>query len=282
MLWWALLLLTGTRSALVVFPFVFLMLALTGGRSTKNWFKVLAVQFFGGVFVFLCLRVGIALFLGTSLWGHGSMSFARATSSGRLEIWLDAWHHFLIQPLFGNGPGAFACFTNELVASPHNLFILLLSEWGIIFTVLCLAIALLLFARLVKHLRSERGQNPLHFSLFATLVTTFSAAMMEGMITAPLQQMLIVLVFGWALHVFAPEHFIPVHGKHFVWYQIRYLGLILAFFAVTLWGVKSDLALQRQLLVSPDGVINLTYGPRFWADGHDHCSEWHERYQNRL
>src|SRR5690554_2837162 len=67
MLWWGLLLLSGTRSALIVLPFALLVLGLVGGRETLGWFKVLATQFVGGVLVFLLLRGGIAWFLNTSL-----------------------------------------------------------------------------------------------------------------------------------------------------------------------------------------------------------------------
>jgi len=282
MLSWGLLLLTGTRSALVVFPFALLLLGVVGGRNTLGWFKVLAVQFVGGLLVFLFLRGGIAVILGASLrGGEGGMSFARASSSGRLDLWADAWRHFLQHPWLGNGPGEFACFTTELVATPHNLFFQLLSEWGVFMTLLCLVLALLMFVALVQRLRGVGHNSPLHFSLFATLVTTVAASMMEGMIIAPLQQMLVVLVFGWALHAFAQEKFTPLTGKALCRFQVKYVVVLAAFLSLTVWGVKADLALQKKLLISPEGVVNLSYGPRFWADGHDHCPEWHERYQNR-
>jgi O-antigen ligase len=281
MLWWGLLLLTGTRSALIALPFALLILWLVGGRETLGWLRVLAAQFVGGVMVFLLLRGGVAWYLGTSIWGTGSMSFARASSSGRLELWAEAWHQFLQNPWLGNGPGTFACFTSGLAASPHNLFFLLLSEWGIVMTLLCFGLALLMFVALVRSLRSGHDNSPLEFSLFVTLLVTVTASMMEGMIIAPLQQMLIVLVFGWALHAFAGAKFAPLTGKALTRYQGGSAVVLVAFFAITLWGVKADLTLQSKLLISPDGVINLSYGPRFWADGHDHCSDWHQRYQSQ-
>lgn len=281
MLWWSLLLLTGTRSALIALPFALLVLRLVGGRNTLGWFKVLITHFAGGVLVFLLLRGAIAWYLGTSFWGGGSMSFVRASSSGRIELWAEAWHHFLQHPWLGNGPGTFACFTTELVASPHNLFLLLLSEWGVFMTMLCFALALLIFAALVRHLRSGQHNDPLKFSLFTILIVTVVASMMEGMIMSPLQQMLIVLVFGWAMSVFSGQRFVPLTGRALDLNRGVSVIFVAGFLAVTLWGVKSDLALQSELLISPDGSINLSYGPRFWADGHDHCNDWHERYQNR-
>jgi hypothetical protein len=105
--------------------------------------------------------------------------------------------------------------------------------------------------------------------------------MMEGMIIAPLQQMLIVLIFGWSLHIFAPERFLSLEGERLRCFQGKYLVTLAVFLSVMLWAVKSDLTLQKTLLVSPDGIVNLSYGPRFWADGHDRCSDWHRRYENR-
>src|SRR5690554_6797451 len=280
MLGWGLLLFSGTRSALVAIPFALLLVWFVGGSETRPWFKLLARQLVGGVLFFLILRGGVAAFLGSAFGIGGTMSLARTSSSGRLEIWADTWQHFLQQPWFGNGPGAFACLTSDLVATPHNLFFQLLSEWGIVMTLLCLSMALLMFGALVRRMRSG-GNNVVHFSLFATLVTTVAASMMEGMIIAPLQQMLIVLAFGWALHAFAHEKFTPVTGRAFHLYQGCYVAVLATFLAIILWGVKADLALQRQLLVSPEGVVNLSYGPRFWADGHDHCFDWHERYESR-
>ncbi len=281
MLWWGLLLFTGTRSALVVFPFALLVLGFVVGRSALGWFKVLAKQFSGGVLVFLFLRGCVAWYLNAPFWGEGSMSFVRASSSGRLELWSGAWQHFIQHPWLGNGPGAFACFTDELVATPHNLFLQLLSEWGIFMTLLSLALALLMFAALVRHLRTSGYASPLQFSLFATLVVTVSASMMEGMIIGPLQQLLIIWMFGWALHAFSHGSFIPLNGQALRWRQSIYVTALILFLAIILWGVKADLILQRELLVSPEGVVNLSYGPRFWADGHDHCPGWHERYQDR-
>ncbi|KXS53653.1 MAG: O-antigen polymerase [Marinobacter sp. T13-3] len=280
MLWWGLLLLTGTRSALVALPFALLVLGLVGGSQTINWFKLLLVQFIGGVVAFLFLKTGISWYLGLSFWGgEGAMSFARATSSGRFRLWEESWGQFLEHPWLGNGPGSFACFTENLEATPHNLFFQLLSEWGIFMTLLCFALALLMFFTLVRNLRNEQVASPLKFSLFVTLVAVVATSMMQGMIIAPLQQMLIVLLFGWALHLFAQEKFVLVTAGSFCRYQVVYVVILSMLFALSLWGIKSDLSLQRELLVRPDGTVNLSYGPRFWADGHDHCTSWHERYQ---
>ena len=280
---WGLLLFSGTRSAVIALPFALLLLGLFVGRPAIAWFKRLAGQFLGGVVVYLCLRVASTSFLGLPVWGgSGSMSFARASSSGRIQLWGDAWSYFLEHPWWGNGPGMFACRTTELVATPHNLVFQLLSEWGGIMTLLCLGLALGLFSALVRFFRADGAAlTPLHFGLFATLAATVTASMMEGMIIGPLQQMLIVLVFGWALSVFVGEKFTAMVGQRSGLPKLLHSTALLTFMLVAVSGIRQDLDLQRELLVSPEGVINLSYGPRFWADGHDHCTDWHQRYEQR-
>jgi O-antigen ligase len=279
--WWGLLLFTGTRTALIALPLALILMALVTRRNSLRWFKVLSVQFVGGVLVFIGLRFGNAWFLDKPFWAEGGLSFVRISTGGRLDLWSDSWSHFLEHPWLGNGPGGFACFTTELVATPHNLFFQLLSEWGGLFTLLSVALALVIFFAMIEYLRSRFHSSPLHFSLFASLVAVIAASMVDGVIIGPLQQMVLVLVFGWALHAFSPEKFVVTKSGDRSSLQIVSVVVLAVVLAVVLWGVEKDLQLQRQLLVSPDGTVNLSYGPRFWADGHDRCPDWHERYENR-
>ena len=93
--------------------------------------------------------------------------------------------------------------------------------------------------------------------------------------------MLIVLVFGWAWHRFGSTRFVSRSNSSISNAQVLHFIGVVGFLSIVLWGMKKDLELQTELLVSPDGVVNLSYGPRFWADGHDHCPDWHERYSTR-
>ncbi|MHA7808467.1 MAG: O-antigen ligase family protein [Marinobacter adhaerens] len=282
--WWGLLLYTGTRSALVALPFALIILAITARGQALGWFKVLGFQILGGACFYFLLRGIVANVLDESFWGGGvggGMSFARSSTSGRLGMWYDSWSHFLESPWFGQGPGAFACFTDGLAAGPHNLFFQLLAEWGVLVTFTSFLLALLIFWGMVLRLRDRETSDSLQLSLFVTLVTAVAASMMQGMINSPLQQMLIVLVFGWAWHVFSQTRFVSQSNSSISNAQVlRFIGVVV-FLSIVLWGTKKDLELQTELLVSPDGVVNLSYGPRFWADGHDHCPDWHERYSTR-
>lgn len=278
-LWWGLLLYTGTRSALIALPFALSILAFVARAKAVFWFRLVGLHFLGGIVVYLTIRGIVSAVLQQPFWGaSGGMSFARASTSGRFDLWYDSWIHFLESPWFGQGPGAFACFTDELVAGPHNLFFQLLAEWGLFVTLISFALAFLVFWGMVVRLRLLASPSAVHLSLFATLVTAVAGSMMQGMINSPLQQMLIVLVFGWAWHVFSSAKFYLREGLPFERSQVIYTACLIAFLMTVLWGAKQDLDLQRELLISPDGTVNLSYGPRFWADGHDRCRDWHQRY----
>lgn len=268
---WGLLLFSGTRAALVAVPFAFLVVWITRGGASNLWFRLVLQQLIGGVLIYGAIRLFLSIRTGESLFGEAGLTLARATSGGRLDIWWSSWQMFLEHPVAGNGPGAYACLTTGLVAHPHNLLLMLLSEWGAVMTAVALSAAILLFVRLVKTVRLGVRHPTLNISLFATLVTLVGASMIQGMVIGPFQQMLIVLICGWSLSVFNPQAFSLISGRALMLSAIKYLAAFAVCAFIVLWGVKKDLVLQKELLVSPEGVVNLSYSPRFWADGHDHC-----------
>jgi O-antigen ligase len=264
---------------LVVLPFAVLLLVLCTGKSSFIWLKRLAVQVAGGLLFF----VGLRLLLADYYLGHISadMKFERSgeISNGRFDLWQQAWNHFIAAPWLGNGPGAFACFTWRDEASPHNLLLLLLSEWGAMVTLLVAAIALWVFVVMLRRLRSNLKGDPLALSLFASVVAIIGATQLQGMLIAPLGQMATVLIFGWAWGVFATKNFATLQSKAGSLSVLRIMHVTVTVALLALWVVMAryDLPLQKQLMTLPDGTIVLSYGPRYWADGHDHCPLWHQR-----
>lgn len=277
MLCWGWLLLSGTRSALIIIPFALFVLVVVVGRQAAGWLRVFGLQLAGGAAVFLLLRWVASWFVNAGVVGDDKLSFVRMGTSGRLRHWQTAWEHFLDQPWWGQGPGSFACFTSSIESTPHNLLLQILSEWGLVITLLLFILIGYLFWQLVHGLRlAVRKGGALSsytgMSLFMALTSVAVAAQMEGMIVSPLQQMLIVLVSGWAMHWFAASCFTPVSGPVGTrWREWRYLLVLLLFLAPLLFMTKADLVWQRMLLIDGDGVVNLTNGPRYWLDGHDHC-----------
>lgn len=271
---WGLLLFSGTRSALVVFPVVLLAVLLFGRKAALQWLKTLLWQLLCGVLVYVLLRFAVVWYLGESAAAQGSMSLMRSSSSGRVALWQEAWQLFVANPWLGAGPGAFACHTQALVATPHNLLFMLLSEWGGLMTLLSAAFGLLVIKHMATKLPATTPDNYLRFSLFAVVIAVPTASMMQGMIVTPLSQLLIVLTLGWTLHEFAAHRFVVAQDRQWQVRRFAYGGMVLMGLLATLYMTRADLALQEKLLVSPDGTIILSYGPRYWTEGHDHCEEW--------
>lgn len=273
--WWGWLFFSGTRAALLVMPVALVVVAICSGRACWPWLKRTLMQLLCGLAFYALLRVVLWQF-GYEVVGS-SMGLLRDGTSGRAELWGDAWQHFLLHPWFGNGPGAFACFTNELVAKPHNIVFLLLSEWGGVVTLLIAGLALFVFYVMAKAAR--QGQiTIMGMSLMATVVAIVVAAQVQGILVSPLSQIMALLVFGWAWHEFSHNGFVSENaalGRPLK--QGLMVLLVAALLAAWLFMAKQDLRLQKTLLTLPDGSINLSYGPRYWADGHDHCLAWHLR-----
>lgn len=277
-LWWGWLLFSGARATLVVVPWVLLVVFLCAGRRSFPWTQRLLMQLFTGLFLFAVLRM--------VLWIRQApvdtvMTYARASGSGRFSLWEEAWQSVLQHPWLGNGPGAFSCLTSRVEASPHNILLLLLSEWGLICVLLVAAVALCAFVAMVRHLREAMDVKALHLSLFASVVAIVTSAQLSGTLIAPLGQMAVVLVLGWAWGAFSPQGFVMLTaleqrrpaGLRLLRWPVVVL-LLLSWLAVA----RADLVMQKELLVVPEDAVAWKYGPRYWLYGHDYCPDWRERY----
>lgn len=279
---WGLLLFSGSRASLLVFPTALLMVVLLARGRSLPWLRVLFIQFGLGVLFYLALRFAVDAYMGAaSGTGQAAMNLMRGGSSGRIDLWQQAWQLFLAHPWLGAGPGMFACVTTRMEATPHNIMMLLLSEWGLLFTLLVITIAVLALLRMGRVLHSASSCSFLQLSLFAAVVAIMAGSMTAGMILAPLNQLLEVLVVGWALHEFAARPMQAWQGAAWLKARSVYLLLFVVGFIAVVAMTKVDLAKQDTLFTLPDGSINLSYGPRYWADGHDYCPVWQQRFRSR-
>ena len=93
------------------------------------------------------------------------------TANGRVELWSAGWESFIERPLVGLGTGGFAdAFPSELY--PHNLFLELAAELGIVGLLLVVAFTT---AGFVAALRAYRSTDP-QVSRRAALVTALLAS----------------------------------------------------------------------------------------------------------
>lgn len=92
--------------------------------------------------------------LGRSLSGRS----LNELGSHRVDLWLDAWNAFLSRPFFGYGEGQVGWVVPQgdaLYLHPHNIYLQLLLQWGIVGTSVALALALILFRH--SHVSASRN-----------------------------------------------------------------------------------------------------------------------------
>lgn len=121
-------------------------------------------------------------------------------SSYRIEIWKDCLSYFFKQPFLGYGTGAYAELERAVpfVKSPHNIFISILLETGIV----GLLSYLLFFGYLLKKIWEIPRHNPcrvLFFSLFVTFLVSgqFNHTMVTSKIYLSYWYVFVAGVLGW-------------------------------------------------------------------------------------
>ena len=87
------------------------------------------------------LLISLAMYLGLKYLDQQPITDLniRTSSSGRWELWQIAWQGGLNSPWLGNGPGSFALLGLS-VGSPHNFWMTVWHDLGILFALLMLAL----------------------------------------------------------------------------------------------------------------------------------------------
>jgi O-antigen ligase len=97
-------------------------------------------------------------------------------SSGRLQMWDDAWKAFIQRPLFGYGEGQFGFIVPEpfgVFLHPHNILLQLLFQWGVFGTLICLVLLVMLVRRCRSSVRLDPSlTHPA--AMVATVLIIFS------------------------------------------------------------------------------------------------------------
>ncbi len=121
------------------------------------------------------------------------MPLARTDSSDRNLLWQKAWDLWLSSPLFGIGGDNYVLAQPWRISGhPHNIFIQLISEWGIggLLALLCLTPTVILIFRYVKVLPA--------FAFAATVAIVMDASI-SGLLVYPLSQILGLWSLAWLI-----------------------------------------------------------------------------------
>jgi O-antigen ligase len=117
---------------------------------------------------------------------------AAVSSNGRTQLWSSALDMFDRAPLLGEGTGAFAALPSQ-ESYPHNLFLELAAELGLIGLALGLAMAGGVAVSLTRAWRSARGEE---LPLAAAILALFSGAVVNAMFSGAIYDNRAVWLWG--------------------------------------------------------------------------------------
>lgn len=245
---------------------VFLLLAfcsilLNGGRSVTLAYSVfiIIVSIFHrnarwrliGVYSLSWLTYIVITY--TANLNIASLRIARESSSGRFDLWTNAFQSWLQHPILGSGFYQLSDYSN-LSAHPHNLFIQVLTETGLI------GFGFLTYT-VFKIVRNINWNLRKGYFVIATLLAVSIDLSLSGIHIYPITQMALLWLF-----VFLLKNPSFSHSQYFNQkiinksLKIKYLSIIIYINLITIFlyiFIKTT-ALSEALPLSP---------PRFWEYG---------------
>jgi len=188
-----------------------------------------------------------------------NVRLVKTTSNGRLDLWQIARNEWLESPIFGSGFYQLNNFP-RLSAHPHNIFIQIITEIGIIGF-------LFLVYPIFYVVRKINWKSKGAYFLVASLLSVFIDTSLSGTYIYPITQMAILWFFSFLLKS-EYFHFRSIDSNDFIdsKYRKKLLGFIfffISFMFVYLFANSSVLS------ESSFTYKDITYlHPRFWNHGY--------------
>lgn len=178
-------LMNGSRAIFLSLIIAFISFYLMNKKEFYLYFKIPFLSFLTA-----CLFYWIYQLL--SFDGE-SVSVLRYSSSGRLDIWYQAILAWSNQPFGGIGGNHLFLYIKNGVLHPHNLLILLLTEFGLIIFTLILYLLLLCVKKIIKH------RNDIPTPLLIGLIGIGINALLSGSMVYPASQTLNIFYIAFTL-----------------------------------------------------------------------------------
>lgn len=207
-----------------------------------SWFAYLSITY-------------AASFANTSGSDGISVQVARESSSGRIDLWMNAYQCWLQHPIIGCGFYQLEQYPN-LSAHPHNLFIQVLTETGL------LGFGFLLYIIFMMLKRIDWSQ-PQRYFVMAALLAVSTDLFFSGVHIYPVTQMALLWLFVFLLK--NPEFSQASHFNQVITYRqsVTYQMLpVLIYLVISIWFIyilSNTNALSSETPITP---------PRFWVYGY--------------
>lgn len=271
LVWWMLVVASGTRGTWVALIMGMTSTLIFGGRTGHRWCKWQVAGLGGGLVLY-----GIFVLLVPDIFGQQAAFLHRVediTSLSRREvIWAAAYWFGHDNPMLGVGPMHFAYYGNVVAAHPHNAILQFFSEWGIPAAVLMTAVFVAggwAFSHHVRRAVKEYDEDKglMAVALLAAVTGAAAQAMVDGVLVMPVSQVTLALLCGWSLgFYFAGRGDVAECGATGT---ISATIIIILAAGCMIYGVLPEIGdlserEEKYLASHPPGTILL---PRFWAQG---------------
>lgn len=257
--WWMLLFASGGRGTTfgVIVSLLFLLLILHKEVFVfaKNGFLTLCC----GIVLYYLIFVFPVQEVGQSILRTESSRFYRW--GGALEVWLQ-------NPWFGLGPMHYAEIgPSQMVGHPHNFYLQILSEWGIIVFisfVFLLGAGLLFVYKNYYKTKSGSSNRILYVTFVWSLLAVLIHALFSGIMHTSVSQFWLILIVAWFVGFYKREK----SKKYTHLTEIYSSGLYILFIIIACMIIYQDIINLNELYTS---YLNQYPGqrfyPRFWGQG---------------
>lgn len=220
----------------------------------------------------LIREVAVSVGAGAALWvaffSGASTVLDRidAGSNGRVELWTSALRMVEARPWLGVGPMHYSYYPSEFAAHPHNLALQIAAEWGLPAALLATTLGLAAGTRWLRHTRRVAPNKALWTAgLTIAFVASFTNAMVDGFLIAPMSQIVAALGAGALLAEVLPANRQAASSPlRFVCLAVVVLPSLAVLLAVVvsdsprLWRAHYDLRFAH---------VGTSDTPRFWLCG---------------
>lgn len=278
-IWWWILFTTVSRGSLVGIMVGAMLVLVLFGRPALRLIRILGIHaFFGGV-LWCVLTIAVPYLM----WGDVAPRDVHATTSGRIPLWIEAWHMSLVHFPFGMGPQSW--LTHEIItdiyresrhfAHPHNMYLYWAAEYGWIsvlaFMVMAVG-ALKMLMRCARDSTVPEADKVLLMGFGMSVAAACVHASVSAVFIAPASLLVGFMVVSgfWALvaaHSGAQVSAMPAQRS---WLKSVVMAGVLVLFVgwgvfwlSEVWRYHEDHLEDRATYKSPGSIGS----PRFWSHG---------------
>ena len=274
-LWWMLIIASDVRGTALAMGIAAVGVGLIFRKEAYGWLRVQGASLVAGGLLYLGLFYLVA---GVQPELVDRLSDGRQYA-GRLEYWGAAGDMIGAHPWLGAGPMHFAWPLNYFGAGahPHNALVQWAAEWGLPSTLIVVGLAGWGFVAWVRRERfaetasARRQPSVVRVALVASVLAGAAHAMVSGIIVAPVSQVLMVLIVGWAWGRYrtAAAHQAPTpRMRPGISAQTMLCVLAVVAAGWITWRAQADLpAMETRRTTFIEAADRTLLSPRYWQQG---------------